>query len=298
MVREYVYGSYVDEVVAYRRIQGTTSSVYYPQYNHLYSVAAVTDGAGVVVERFTYDAYGRQTATVEAGQVASGFGRGFTGYIADNESGLLYARARMYSPTLGRFISRDPWMLVPLTGRTVEVKGLYGTKASYYWGPNAKDGYHDGYGLYGAYFVPNRSDPTGEICWPWACYFSACMMSMGVPVPSSWYTGAAALTGTAAALNAAATAGVVTTTTSTALGTITVTTTPTVGALATGATTVAGGTVVGGAATVAGGALASAAAGIAAGCAANATAHKAWDCFWCAETRDNCNGFSGLGQDF
>ena len=33
---------------------------------------------------------------------------GFTGYILDVESGLLHARARMYSPELGRFISRDP----------------------------------------------------------------------------------------------------------------------------------------------------------------------------------------------
>jgi RHS repeat-associated protein len=122
----------VDEVVAYRRIQGTNSSVYYPQYNHLYSVAAVTDGSGQVVERFTYDAYGKQTAAVMAGQTASGFGRGFTGYITDDETGLLHARARQYSPTLGRFVGRDPL------------------------------GYVDGYSTYGAYFAPNSVDPTGE----------------------------------------------------------------------------------------------------------------------------------------
>jgi len=32
----------------------------------------------------------------------------FTGYVADNETSLSYARARMYSPGLGEFISRDP----------------------------------------------------------------------------------------------------------------------------------------------------------------------------------------------
>lgn len=34
-------------------------------------------------------------------------GPGFTGYITDNETGLLHARARQYSPTLGRFVGRD-----------------------------------------------------------------------------------------------------------------------------------------------------------------------------------------------
>lgn len=137
VVREYIYGSYVDEVVAYRRIQGTTSSVYYPHYNHLYSVAAVTDGAGVVVERFTYDAYGRQTAAVTAGQTASGFGRGFTGYVTDNETGLLHARARLYSPGLGRFVGRDEM------------------------------GYIDGMSLYASYFAVNSLDPFGYNEGPW-----------------------------------------------------------------------------------------------------------------------------------
>ena len=33
--------------------------------------------------------------------------RGFTGYVADGETGLLHARSRQYSPTLGRFVARD-----------------------------------------------------------------------------------------------------------------------------------------------------------------------------------------------
>ena len=57
----------------------------------------------------------------------------FTGYIADNETGLLHARARQYSPTLGRFVSRDPI------------------------------GYVSGTSLYRAYFVPGRLDPNGTI---------------------------------------------------------------------------------------------------------------------------------------
>ncbi len=50
------YGSYVDEVVAYRQVAGSVIGVYYPHYNHLYSVAALTDRSGAVVERYTYEA--------------------------------------------------------------------------------------------------------------------------------------------------------------------------------------------------------------------------------------------------
>jgi len=97
-------------------------------------------------ERVSYNAYGKQTITSATGAVraksAVGFDRGFTGYVADNETGLYYARARMFSPSLGRFIGRDPW---------VADKAL----------PTSADGYVDGFSLYSAYFVPNGVDAMG-----------------------------------------------------------------------------------------------------------------------------------------
>jgi len=51
----------------------------------------------------------------------------------NKEDGLLFARARYFSPTLGRWISRDP------------------------------AGYVDGYSLYNGYFVPNAMDPEGKM---------------------------------------------------------------------------------------------------------------------------------------
>lgn len=133
--REFVYGSYVDEVLCYQQTVGGIVARYYPHYNHLYSVAALTDSSGAIVERYTYDAYGRQTITsgggVSRSKSAVGWDRGFTGYITDNESGYLFARNRMYSPVLGRYVSRD------------------------------SAGYIDGYSLYQAYLVPNKVDPFG-----------------------------------------------------------------------------------------------------------------------------------------
>jgi len=125
------YGSYVDELLSYTN-NGTR---YFTHSNHLYSPSAVTNAAGQVQERYRYDAYGKQTISTATGTVrnqsAIGFSRGFTGYILDEETGLYYARARMYSAGLGRFIGRDPL------------------------------GYVDGYSVYAAYFSPNGIDPFG-----------------------------------------------------------------------------------------------------------------------------------------
>lgn len=135
VTKEFVYGSYVDEVVAYRQTIGDVVGLYYPHYNHLYSVAALTDHSGSVVERYSYSAFGAQTITAPTGAVraksAVGFDRGYTGYICDHETGLLHARNRKYSPSLGRFISRDPLKYV------------------------------NGVSLYRAYFAPNALDPLG-----------------------------------------------------------------------------------------------------------------------------------------
>jgi len=115
-------------------VSGVGTKHYFHQ-NHLYSVAAMTNSTGAVVERYRYDAYGKRTVTNAAGTpiAASTIGqqRGFTGYYLDSETGLDYARARMYSAGLGRFIGRDPIQYV------------------------------DGASLYSAYFIPNAVDPEG-----------------------------------------------------------------------------------------------------------------------------------------
>jgi RHS repeat-associated protein len=91
-----------------------------------------------LVEEYSYDAYGFVSVVFHAPSslvpgLSSRVGNPytFTARALDGETGLMYYRARYYSPVLGRFISRDPL------------------------------GYVDGMNLYAAYFVPNSTDPHG-----------------------------------------------------------------------------------------------------------------------------------------
>lgn len=104
----YVYGNYIDEILTMAR----GGQPYYYHQNSLGSVAAVTDKTGAVVERHEYDAYGKVTiydnSYTQLPSSAIGNPYMFTGREYDQETGLYYYRARYYSPTLGRFLQRDP----------------------------------------------------------------------------------------------------------------------------------------------------------------------------------------------
>ncbi len=65
---------------------------------------ALTDGAGAVVQTYETDEFGVPTETY--GSRAHTFQ--YTGEQRDGETGLIYLRARMYEPQLGRFLQRDP----------------------------------------------------------------------------------------------------------------------------------------------------------------------------------------------
>jgi RHS repeat-associated protein len=68
------------------------------------SVRALTDGSGNLVETYQTDPFGVPVAT--QGTSAQPFQ--FTGQQRDAAIGLYYLRARIYDPTIGRFLSRDP----------------------------------------------------------------------------------------------------------------------------------------------------------------------------------------------
>ena len=70
----------------------------------LASIRAVTDGTGAVIATFRTDEFGIPTSSTGA----SGSPFRYTGEPLD-ASGLTYLRARYYDPSIGRFMSRDPF---------------------------------------------------------------------------------------------------------------------------------------------------------------------------------------------
>ena len=97
----------------YYRLSG--GQRFYAHANHLYSVAALTNSTGGVVERYRYDTYGKRTVLAPDGvttRAASSYNQqvGFTGRYEDKETKLWYFRARYYSGSLGRFIGRNHYL--------------------------------------------------------------------------------------------------------------------------------------------------------------------------------------------
>lgn len=162
--RQYVYGSYVDEPLMMR----ANGNKYYYATNRLYTVAAITNQTGQVVERYKYDAYGKQAILADNGSVAykpSDYGQfhGFTGRYHDWETGLIYFRSRDLDPNAGRFIGRDDgW--APTSASLKNDNEFTGNHARE---PHFRRMYRDGMSLYGAYFVPGRLDPSGMLVEIW-----------------------------------------------------------------------------------------------------------------------------------
>ena len=115
LATRYIYGGGLDELIAVE----TGGLRYYTYRDALGSIEAITDSAGVVVERYDYDAFGVPTVTDGLGvptplgiygEPTSQYGNDlwFTGARWDPESGNYHMRARQYEPLAGRFVSRDP----------------------------------------------------------------------------------------------------------------------------------------------------------------------------------------------
>jgi RHS repeat-associated protein len=77
----------------------------------LETVLALTDESGQAIDRLNFDAWGVPKEGTDFGTSGSRFA--FTSHRFDTELNLYYAGGRMYSPTIGRFISQDTLSLDP-----------------------------------------------------------------------------------------------------------------------------------------------------------------------------------------
>ncbi|MCU7880013.1 MAG: hypothetical protein KZQ66_03605 [Candidatus Thiodiazotropha sp. (ex Lucinoma aequizonata)] len=100
--RDFIYG--VQGLLA--QFNRYENKHYYFHYDYRGSVVAVTDYQGQVIARYGYLPFGKQYTV--SGNFDTPFGyNGRDGVVAD-PNGLIYMRARYYSPDQHRFVSKDP----------------------------------------------------------------------------------------------------------------------------------------------------------------------------------------------
>jgi len=126
--RQFVWGAtYIDEAIAMDVdtdndgdcLDAGGSKRYFYCQDANYNVVALREGSNIV-ERYEYDPYGNvrifkgydpaeghEDLTVVSDSIA-GNPFLFAGYFHGNETGLYHVRHRMYSPTLARWLQRDP----------------------------------------------------------------------------------------------------------------------------------------------------------------------------------------------
>jgi RHS repeat-associated protein len=100
LVRRYVHGPGSDEPLVWYEGAGTTDRRFL-HADERGSVIAISDGTGAMLALNRYDEYGIP-ASINLGRF------GYTGQTWLPELGMNYYKARLYSPTLGRFMQSDP----------------------------------------------------------------------------------------------------------------------------------------------------------------------------------------------
>lgn len=114
--KQYVWSlRYIDALICRFRDtndDGRLDETLYYAEDANFNVAALVSKSGAVVERYTYSAYGKVSiySANWTSQTSSSYDNDilFAGYRWDKESGLYQVRNRMYNPSLGRWLQRDP----------------------------------------------------------------------------------------------------------------------------------------------------------------------------------------------
>lgn len=87
----------------------------YTETDHLGSPVLITNAAGVVLEEYSFDAWGRRRNPLDWNDYTTNINsnyliRGYTGHEHLNEVGIINMNGRIYDPVLGRFLQPDPYV--------------------------------------------------------------------------------------------------------------------------------------------------------------------------------------------
>jgi len=100
-------------LAAYIRLNNT-ENMYYLYKDHLGSITAITNATGTVVERRSFDAWGRMRNPDDWSYInippMTILERGYTGHEHLEAFGLINMNGRMYDPLIGRMLSPDPYV--------------------------------------------------------------------------------------------------------------------------------------------------------------------------------------------
>jgi RHS repeat-associated protein len=106
--------------VRYLHSDETVTTRYF-HLDHLGSISVITNESGVVVERLSYDAWGKRRfpdgTDDPTGSIASQTVWGFTGQEQLTGVGLVHLNGRVYDPLIGRMMSADPFVPDALNGQ-------------------------------------------------------------------------------------------------------------------------------------------------------------------------------------
>jgi len=117
------------EAIAIRTLRSNSADdTRYLHKDHLGSVDTITNESGAVVQRLSYDAFGkRRNATTWSGALGTGdwtsiaaiTHRAFTFHEQLDNVDLINMNGRVYDPDIGRFISADPFIQAPLMSQSL-----------------------------------------------------------------------------------------------------------------------------------------------------------------------------------
>jgi len=111
----YIYAG--DGLFAIYIMNGGQDTMYYIHKDYLGSYDVITDESGNVLERLSFDPWGRRRNptdwTFDNVPARHLFDRGYTGHEHLDIFGLINMNGRVYDPWLGRFLSPDPFVQSP-----------------------------------------------------------------------------------------------------------------------------------------------------------------------------------------
>lgn len=134
---------------------GTLTWQYF-KIDHLGSIVALTNGGGSMVQKLSYDAWGKRRnpngTDDPTGSITSSTNRGFTGEEELSVSGLVHLNGRVYDPLLARFTSADPTVTDPTNMQGWNRYSYVGNDPLTFTDPNGYSWFSDAFDSIGNFF--------------------------------------------------------------------------------------------------------------------------------------------------